>query len=35
MNDQNQSKLDYIIANAFPFIYLGGWALIVLAIIFN
>ncbi len=37
MNDQQNesSKLDRIIANAFPLIYLGGWALIVLAIILN
>ena len=34
MNDQN-SKLDRIIANSFPFIYLGGWAIVVLLIIFN
>jgi len=30
-----QSKLDLLIANSFPFIYLGGWLLIVLAIVFN
>jgi len=34
MNDQN-SKLDQIIENSFPFIYLGGWAIVVLLIIFN
>lgn len=33
--NENQSKLDNLIANAFPVIYLGGWLLIVLAIIFN
>lgn len=35
MNDTKESKLDRIIANAFPLIYLGGWAIIVLAIIFS
>jgi len=30
-----QSKLDRIIINAFPLLYLGGWALIVLCIIFS
>ena len=35
MNDQNQTKLDRIIGQSFPFIYLGGWALIILAIILN
>jgi len=33
--NQNETKLDKLIANAFPFIYLGGCALIVLAIILN
>jgi len=35
MNNTKESKLDRIIGNAFPLIYLGGWALIVLAIILN
>ena len=35
MNDQNESKLDRIIENAFPFIYMGGWALVLLAIVLN
>jgi hypothetical protein len=34
MNEQN-SKLDAIIANSFPVIYLGGWAIVVLCIIFS
>jgi len=35
MNNTKDSKLDQIIANSFPLIYLGGWALIVLCIIFS
>jgi len=35
MNDTKQSKLDAIIANSFSFIYLGGWLLVVLSIIFS
>ena len=34
LNDQN-SKLDRIIENSFPVIYLGGWAIVVLLIIFS
>jgi len=30
-----QSKLDAIIANCFPLLYLGGWLLVVLSIIFS
>jgi hypothetical protein len=29
------SKLDAIIINSFPFIYLGGWAVVVMLIIFS
>ena len=35
MNDTKQSKLDKIIANSFPVLYLGGWLLVVLSIIFS
>jgi len=35
MNNTKQTKLDAIIANSFPFIYLGGWAIVVLLIIFS
>ena len=35
MNNTKQTKLDRIIANSFPLLYLGGWALIVLCIIFG
>ena len=35
MNDQNESRLDIIIENSFPYIYVGGWAIIVMLIIFS
>jgi len=35
MNDTKESKMDKIILNSFPFIYLGGWAIVVMLIIFS
>lgn len=35
MNNTKPTKLDRIICNSFPLLYLGGWALIVLCIIFS
>lgn len=35
MNDTKESKLDQIIENSLPFIYLGGWAIVILCIIFS
>ena len=35
MNNTKESKLDRIISNAFPLLYLGGWLLVVLSIIFG
>ena len=34
-NTKESSKLDRIIENSFPVIYLGGWAIVVLLIIFS
>jgi len=35
MNNPEITKLDRLIYNAFPLLYLGGWGLIVLCIIFS
>ena len=35
MNNTKPTKLDRIICNSFPLLYLGGWALIILCIIFG
>jgi len=35
MNNTKDSKLDKIIENSFPLLYLGGFGLIVLCIIFS
>jgi len=35
MKNPEVTKLDRIITNSFPLIYLGGWAIVVMLIIFN
>lgn len=35
MNNTKPTKLDRIICNSFPLLYLGGWAVVVLCIIFG
>ena len=35
MNNPEITKLDRIICNSFPLLYLGGWAIVVLCIIFS
>ena len=35
MNNTKESKLDRIIENSFPLLYLGGWAIVILSIIFS
>ena len=35
MNDTKESKLDRIISNCFPLLYLGGWAIVILSILFS